>query len=83
MKLIKVLQSMELARIMTSKCRYKYFQTKDVGYKEFCDKFKELKFKFEEIDMDSDEVVDLVNRVSGLLINYKMFEVQRNEEGNN
>ena len=76
MKLIKVLQSMELARIMTSKCRYKYSQTKDIRYKEFCDRFKELKFKFEEIDVDSDEVVDLVNRVSGLLIDYKMCEVK-------
>lgn len=76
MKLIKVLQSMELARIMTSKCRYKYSQTKDINYKEFCDKFKELKFKFEEIDVDSDKVADLVNRVSDLFINYKTFEVK-------
>lgn len=77
MKLIKVLQSMEIARIMTSKCRYKYFQIQDIRYKEFCDKFRELKFKFEEIDVDSDEVVDLVNKVSDLFINYKMFEVQK------
>lgn len=74
MKLIKVLQTMELAKIMTSKCGYKYSQTKDVRYKEFHDKFQNMKLKFEEIELDSDKITGLVNQVSDLLIDYKIFD---------